>query len=118
MMEFLQAATCADQLEVLWKSMEDDADQEVDPSGMVLEIPEQQDALFQSMNPLFPSKLLEVRQLVTLEGMAKRQKFLQKRRHPVVRQDWLAPECSCGRCILESLPIGISLRRTALLVDL
>ena len=47
MMEFLQAATCADQLEVLWKSMDDDADEEVDPSGMVLEIPEQQDAVFE-----------------------------------------------------------------------
>ena len=47
MMEFLQAATCADQLEVLWKRMDDDADEEVDPSGMVLEIPEQQDAVFE-----------------------------------------------------------------------
>ena len=45
MMEFLQAATCADQLEVLWRRMDDDADEEVDPSGMVLEIPEQQDAV-------------------------------------------------------------------------
>ena len=37
-MEFLQAATCADQLEVLWKRMDDDADEEVDPSTAVLEV--------------------------------------------------------------------------------
>ena len=47
MMEFLQAATCADQLEVLWKRMDDDVDEEVDPSGMVLEIPGQQDAVLE-----------------------------------------------------------------------
>ena len=47
MMEFLQAATCADQLEVLWKRMDDDADEEVDPSGMVLEILGQQDAVLE-----------------------------------------------------------------------
>ena len=43
-MEFLQAATCADELEELWKRM-DDADVEVDPSGMVLEISGQQEAV-------------------------------------------------------------------------
>ena len=37
LMEFLQAATCADELEELWKRMDED-DEEVDPSGMVLEI--------------------------------------------------------------------------------
>ena len=121
MMEFLQAATCADQLEVLWNRMDDDADEEVDPSGMVLEILGQKDAVLdQGINespiPIEDAKMLEVRQLVTLEGMAKPQKFLQKRRHPVVCQDWLAQGCSCGRCILVSLPTGISLRRTALLV--
>ena len=47
MMEFLQAATCADQLEVLWKRMDDNADEEVDPSGMVLEISGQQDAVLE-----------------------------------------------------------------------
>ena len=45
MMEFLQAATCADQLEVLWNRMDDDADEEVDPSGMMLEILGQKDAV-------------------------------------------------------------------------
>ena len=111
MMEFLQAATCADQLEVLWRRMDDDADEEVDPTGMVLEIPDQQDAVLdQGNNPL---KMLEVRHLVTLEGMAKRQKSLRKRRHPVGRQDWRAQGFSCGQCTLALLPI--SLRRTALL---
>ena len=38
LMEFLQAATCADQLEVLWRRMDDDADEEVDPSTAVLEV--------------------------------------------------------------------------------
>ena len=46
LMEFLQAATCADELEELWKRMDDDDDAEVDPSGMVLEISGQQDAVF------------------------------------------------------------------------
>ena len=46
LMEFLQAATCADELEDLWKQMDDDDDPEVDPSGMVLEISGQQDAVF------------------------------------------------------------------------
>ena len=50
MMEFLQAATCADQLEVLWRRMDDDADEEVDPTGMVLEIPDQQDAVLDQGN--------------------------------------------------------------------
>ena len=46
LMEFLQAATCADELEDLWKRMDDDDDDaEVDPSGMVLEISGQQDAV-------------------------------------------------------------------------
>ena len=46
LMEFLQAATCADELEDLWRRMDDDDDPEVDPSGMVLEISGQQDAVF------------------------------------------------------------------------
>ena len=50
MMEFLQAATCADQLEVLWRRMDNDADEEVDPTGMVLEIPDQQDAVLDQGN--------------------------------------------------------------------
>ena len=50
MVEFLQAATCADQLEVLWRRMDDDADEEVDPTGMVLEIPDQQDAVLDQGN--------------------------------------------------------------------
>ena len=37
-MEFLQAATCADELEDLWRRMDDDDDPEVDPLGCVLEI--------------------------------------------------------------------------------
>ena len=37
LIEFLQAATCADELEDLWRRMEDD-DEEVDPLGCVLEI--------------------------------------------------------------------------------
>lgn len=36
-MEFFQAATCADELEELWKQMDED-DEEVDPLGCVLEI--------------------------------------------------------------------------------
>ena len=50
LMEFLQAATCADQLEVLWKRMDDDADEEVDPSTMVLEILGQEDAVLDQGN--------------------------------------------------------------------
>ena len=50
LMEFLQAATCADHLEVLWKRMDDDADEEVDPSTMVLEILGQEDAVLDQGN--------------------------------------------------------------------
>ena len=50
LMEFLQAATCADQLEVLWKRMDDDADEEVDPSTTVLEILGQEDAVLDQGN--------------------------------------------------------------------
>ena len=45
LMEFLQAATCADELEELWKRMDED-DEEVDPSGMVLEISGQREMVF------------------------------------------------------------------------
>ena len=50
LMEFLQAATCADQLEVLWNRMDDDADEEVDPSTTVLEILGQEDAVLDQGN--------------------------------------------------------------------
>ena len=50
LMEFLQAATCADQLEVLWDRMDDDADEEVDPSTTVLEILGQEDAVLDQGN--------------------------------------------------------------------
>ena len=44
-MEFLRAATCADELEVLRKRM-DDYDEEVDPSGRLLEISGQTESVF------------------------------------------------------------------------
>ena len=49
-MEFLQAATCADQLEVLWRRMDDDADEEVDPSTAVLEVLGPEDAVLDQGN--------------------------------------------------------------------
>ena len=53
LMEFLQAATCADQLEVLWKRMDDDADEEVDPSTAVLEVLGPEDAVLDQGNNEF-----------------------------------------------------------------
>ena len=50
LMEFLQAATCADQLEALWRRMDDDADEEVDPSTAVLEVLGPEDAVLDQGN--------------------------------------------------------------------
>ena len=44
LMEFLQATTCADELEDLWLRM--DPDEEVDPSGFVLEVSGQLEPVF------------------------------------------------------------------------
>ena len=50
LMEFLQAATCADQLEALWRRMDDDADEEVDPSTAMLEVLGLEDAVLDQGN--------------------------------------------------------------------
>ena len=50
LMEFLQAATCADQLEALWRRMDDDADEEVDPSTAALEVLGPEDAVLDQGN--------------------------------------------------------------------
>ena len=86
-MEFLQAATCADELEELLKRMEDD-DEEVDLSGMVLEISGQQETVLDQG-------------VVKLLFQLKRQKFLRRMRRPVARRDCLAQEWYCGTCIWE-----------------
>ena len=55
LMEFLQAATCADELEELWQRMDDDDDAEVDPSGMVLEFSGQDESVLEQGNGEVPS---------------------------------------------------------------
>ena len=55
MMEFLQAATCADELEELWRRMNDDDEAEVDPSGYVLESLGQEESVLEQGNGEVPS---------------------------------------------------------------
>ena len=54
LMEFFRASTCADELEALWRQKEDD-EEEVDPSGLVLEFSGQEESVLEQGNGEVPS---------------------------------------------------------------
>ena len=111
LMEFLQAATCADELEDLWKRMGEDDDAEVDPSGMVLEISGQKDAVLgQGINET-PLPIEDAGSETTgdtgIDGKAP-EKRLRKRKRPVASRLSGTRMFLCGL-----LPIGIFRCKTA-----